>query len=142
MKRLPRRKFLELTGFAAASAALPRPACAQAYPNRPVKFVVPFPAGGATDILARILAQPLSEQLGQQVVIENKPGGGTNIAVQQVVNSPPDGYTFMMTVTSMTINPWLQKSQPFDFARDILPVSGLAEQPLVLDMFPGVPART
>src|SRR5581483_10151558 len=80
-------------------------------------------------------------QLGQQVVIENKPGGGTNIAVQQVVNSPPDGYTFMMTVTSMTINPWLQKSQPFDFARDILPVSGLAEQPLVLDMFPGVPAR-
>jgi tripartite-type tricarboxylate transporter receptor subunit TctC len=117
-------------------------ALAETYPSRPLRFVVPFPAGGATDILARILGQFLSEQLGQQVVIENKPGAGTNIAVQAVANAPPDGYTFMMTVTSMTINPWLHKSLPFDFERDILPVSGLAEQPLVLDLYPGVPAKT
>ncbi len=116
--------------------------CAQAYPNRPVRFVVPFPAGGATDILARILGNYLSERLGQQVIIENRPGGGTNIATAQVVKSPPDGYTMMMTVTSSTINAALYKSLPFEFQRDIVQVSGLAEQPLVLDLYPGVPAKT
>jgi len=139
---LPRRQFLRLAGAAVAMPAISRTALADMYPSRPVKFVVPFPAGGATDLLARILAHYLPEHLGQQVIIENKPGGGTNIAVQYVANQPADGYTFMMTVTSMTINPWLQKSQPFDYQRDILPVSGLAEQPLVLDLHPGVPAKT
>jgi tripartite-type tricarboxylate transporter receptor subunit TctC len=140
--RLPRRKFLHFAALAAASSALPRTAFAQAYPTRPVRFVVPFPAGGTTDILARILSQPLSERLGQQVVVENKPGGGTNIAVASVVKSPADGYTLLMTLATNTINPWLYKSLPFDFRRDIAPVSGLAELPLVLVINPGVPAKS
>jgi tripartite-type tricarboxylate transporter receptor subunit TctC len=107
-----------------------------------VRFVVPFPAGGTTDTLARLLGNVLSQRLDQQVVIENKPGGGTNIAVQSVVKSPPDGYTLLMTLSTNTINPWLYKSLPFDFQHDIVAVSGLAEQPLVLDVHPDVPAKT
>ena len=137
-----RRQVLRLAAAATASFAAPRWSFAQAYPNRPVRFVVPFPAGGATDILARILGNYLSERLGQQVIIENRPGGGTNIATAQVVKSPPDGYTMMMTVTSSTINAALYKSLPFEFQRDIVQVSGLAEQPLVLDLYPGLPAKT
>jgi tripartite-type tricarboxylate transporter receptor subunit TctC len=141
MTKLPRREFLSLAGSAAALSALPRPAIAQAYPIRPVKLVVAFTAGGTTDLLARILAQPLSERLGQQVVIENKPGGGTNIAMQSVVISPPDGYTLAMTFATNTINPSLYKSLPFDYQRDITPVSGLADLPLVLIVNKDVPAK-
>ena len=140
--RIPRRQFLRLAGLTAATSALPRSGWAQAYPTRPVRLVVPFPAGGTTDILARILGQYLSERLGQQVVIENKPGGGTNIAVQSVVKSPADGYTLLMTLATNTINPWLYKSLPFDFKRDIAPVSGLAELPLVLVINNEVPTKT
>jgi tripartite-type tricarboxylate transporter receptor subunit TctC len=139
---LPRRQFLRMAALAAASSAAPRLAFAQDYPTRPVRFVVPFPAGGTTDILARVLGQPLSERLGQQVVIENKPGGGTNIAVQQVVNSAPDGYTLLMMLATNTINPWLYKSLPFNFQRDIAPISGLAELPLVLVTSTALPAKT
>ncbi|HEY5607343.1 MAG TPA: tripartite tricarboxylate transporter substrate binding protein [Alphaproteobacteria bacterium] len=139
---LARRRLLQLAAGAAASAAIPKIAFAQSYPTRPVRLVVPFPAGGTTDILARILGQYLSERLGQQVVIENKPGGGTNIAVQSVVKSPADGYTLLMTLATNTINPWLYKSLPFDFRRDIAPVSGLAELPLVLVINNEVPAKT
>jgi tripartite-type tricarboxylate transporter receptor subunit TctC len=137
-----RRQFLRIAGVAVAAPAISRSAWAEAYPARPVRFMVPFPAGGTTDILARILGQHLSERLGQQVVIENKPGGGTNIAVQYVVKSPPDGYTLLMTLATNTINPWLYKSLPFDFRHDIVPVSGLAELPLVLVINPTVPAKT
>ena len=136
-----RRQFLRLAGLAAAIPVLPRPAFAQSYPTRPVKLVVAFPAGGTTDLLARILAQPLSERLGQQVVIENRPGGGTNIALQSVVNAAPDGYTLGMTFATNTINPSLYKSLPFDFQRDIAPVSGLADLPLVLVVNKDVPAK-
>jgi tripartite-type tricarboxylate transporter receptor subunit TctC len=139
---MKRRRFLTLAAGIGVAPALSRRAFAQAYPSRPVRFVVPFPAGGATDILARLLGQYLSERLGQQVIIENRPGGGTNIATAQVVKSPPDGYTMMMTVTSSTINAALYKSLPFEFQRDIVQVSGLAEQPLVLDLYPGLPAKT
>jgi tripartite-type tricarboxylate transporter receptor subunit TctC len=142
MQNHPRRHFLRLTAIAAASAAIPRASLAQAYPTRPVRLVVPFPAGGTTDILARILGEPLSQRLGQSVVVENKPGAGTNIAVQLVVKSPPDGHTLLMTLATNTINPWLYKSLPFDFQRDIAPVSGLAELPLVLVINPAVPAKT
>ena len=141
MNMLPRRKFIQLAGLAAASSALPRPALAQAYPTRPVKLVVAFTAGGTTDLLARLLAQPLSERLGQPVVIENKPGGGTNIGLQQVVNAPPDGYTIGMTFATNTINPSLYKTLPFDYQRDIAPVSGLADLPLVLVVNKDVPAK-
>ena len=132
MKKHSRREFVHLAALTTVASTLPRLAFAQAYPTRPIKFVVAFPPGGTTDLLGRILAAPLSERLGQQVVVENRPGGGTNIALQSVVNSPPDGYTLAMTFATNTINPSLYKSLPFDFQRDIAPVSGLADLPLVL----------
>jgi len=138
---LPRRRFLRLAGLTAAATAVSRPAFPQAYPTRPIKWVVPFPAGGTTDLISRIMSQWLAERLGQPVVIENRPGGGTNIAVQSVVNAPPDGYTLLLTVTTNTINPSLYKSLPFDFKRDITPVAGLAELPLILSVYPGLPAK-
>ena len=141
MKNLPRRQFLHLAGLAAASSVVSRPALAQAWPTRPVKLVVPFPAGGSTDLVGRIICQWLTERLGQSFIVENKPGGGTNIAVQQVVNAPPDGYTLLYTVSTQAINPSLYKSLPFDFQRDIVAVAGLAELPLVLVMNPQVPAQ-
>ena len=142
MKSLPRREFLRVAGLAAARSIVSQPAFAQAYPARPVRLVVPFNAGGSTDLVGRIICQWLSERLGQSFVVENKPGGGTNIATQLVVNSPPDGYTLLYTVSTHTINPSLYKSLPFDFQRDIVPVAGLAELPLVLVMNPQVPAKT
>jgi tripartite-type tricarboxylate transporter receptor subunit TctC len=142
MTTLPRRQFLRLAGLAAATSALARPSLAQAYPTRPVKLVVAFTAGGTTDLLARLLAQPLSERLGQQVVIENRPGGGTNIAMQSVINAPPDGYTLAMTFATNTINPSLFKSLPFDYQRDMAPVSGLADLPLVLVVNKDVSAKS
>jgi tripartite-type tricarboxylate transporter receptor subunit TctC len=138
---LHRRTFLRLTTLAAASA-LARPALAQSWPSRPIRFIVPFPAGGTTDLIARIMGQWLTDRLGQQIVVENKPGGGTNIGVQAVVNAAPDGYTLLFTVVTSVINPWLYKSLPYDFQRDIAPVAGLAELPLVMEVNPAVPART
>ena len=142
MKKLPRREFLRVAGLATASSIISRPTFAQAYPVRPVRLVVPFPAGGSTDLIGRIICQWLTERLGQSFIVENKPGGGTNIAVQLVVNSPPDGYTLLYTVSTNIINPSLYKSLPFDFKRDIVAVAGLAELPLVLVMNPQVPAKT
>jgi len=139
--RKTRRELLRLSALAAASA-LARPALAQAWPSRPIRFIVPFNAGGTTDLIARIISQWLAERLGQNVVVENKPGGGTNIGVQAVVNAAPDGYTWLFTVSTSTINPWLYKSLPFDFLRDITPVAGLAELPLVMEVTPSMPAKT
>ena len=136
-----RRHFL--AGAVAVSAvALPRLAAAQSYPSRPLRWVVPFPAGGSTDLIARLLGEWLAQKLGQPVVIENKSGGGTNIGVQAVVNAAPDGYTLLFALATNTINPSLYKSLPFDFQRDIAPVAGLAELPLVFDLNPSVPAKT
>src|SRR5690242_15553684 len=92
---IPRRQFLRLTTAAAALPALPRMAIAQTYPTRPVRWIVPYPAGGATDLISRVMAQWLTERLGQPVIIDNRPGGGTNIGTQAVVNSAPDGYTLL-----------------------------------------------
>ena len=138
---LHRRELLRLTSLAAASA-FAHPVLAQAWPTRPIRFIVPFNAGGTTDLIARIISQFLSERFGQQVIVENKPGGGTNIGVQAVVNAAPDGYTWLFTLATNVINPWLYKSLPFDFQRDIAPVAGLADQPLVMDVNPSVPAKT
>jgi len=135
-----RRHFL--AGAVAYAVALPRNALAQSYPSRPLRWVVPFPAGGSTDLIARLVGEWLSQKLGQPVVIENKPGGGTNIGVQAVVNAAPDGYTLLFALATNTINPSLYKSLPFDFQRDIAPVAGLAELPLVFDLNPSVPAKT
>jgi len=138
---LHRRQILRVAALAAA-AALPRPASAQAWPTRPIRWIVPFPAGGTTDLIARLMAQWLTERLGQTIIVENKPGGGTNIGVQAAVNAPPDGYTLLFTVATNAINPSLYKSLPFDFQRDIAAVAGLAELPLVMEVNPALPAKT
>jgi tripartite-type tricarboxylate transporter receptor subunit TctC len=139
---IARRRFLRLAGLAAASSAISRRASADTYPSRPLRWIVPFPAGGSTDLIARLMGEWLAARLGQPVIIENKPGGGTNIAVQAVVNAPADGYTLLFAVATNVINPALFKSLPFDFQRDIAPVAGLAELPLVLDVTPTLPANT
>jgi tripartite-type tricarboxylate transporter receptor subunit TctC len=137
-----RRRFLRLAGAAVALPALSRVAAAQAYPTRPIRWVVPYPGGGSTDLIARLVGQFISDRLGQPVVIENRPGGGTNIATQAVANAPPDGYTLLFTASTHTINVSLYQSLPFNFLRDITMVSGLTELPLVLVANPSVPAKT
>src|SRR5262249_15373231 len=137
---IPRRKFLRLATAAAALPALPRMAIAQNYPTRPVRWIVPYPAGGATDLISRVMAQWLTERLGQPVIVDNRPGGGTNIGPQAVVNSAPDGYTLLFTASTHTINVSLQPL-PFNFLRDITLVAGLTELPLVLDVSPKLPIK-
>jgi tripartite-type tricarboxylate transporter receptor subunit TctC len=112
------------------------------YPTRPVRMVVGFPAGGPTDVLARLVGQRLSERLGQQFVVENKPGAGSNIATESVVNAAPDGYTILVCASANTINTTLYKRLSFDFARDLAPVAGLARVPNALLVHPAVPARS
>jgi tripartite-type tricarboxylate transporter receptor subunit TctC len=138
--KLPRRKFLRLAATAAAVPVLPRAARAQTYPSRPVRWIVPYPAGGATDLISRLIGQWLTERLGQAVIIDNRPGGGTNIGTQAVVSSPPDGYTLLFTASTHTINVSLQQL-PFNFLRDITLVSGLSELPLVFDVSPKLPVK-
>jgi tripartite-type tricarboxylate transporter receptor subunit TctC len=138
----PRRQFLHLAAAAAALPAVSRVARAQTYPTRPVRWIVGYPPGGAFDIVARIMGQRLSEQLGQPIIIENKPGAGTNLAVQTVVNAPPDGYTLLFFGASNTINVTFYEALPFNFLRDVVPVAGLAGFALVMNVSPSVPART
>jgi tripartite-type tricarboxylate transporter receptor subunit TctC len=135
-----RRTFLRLAATAAVLPAVSRPATAQAYPTRPVRWIVPYPAGGATDLISRLMGQWLTERLGQTVIIDNRPGGGTNIGTQAVVSSLPDGYTLLFTASTHTINVSLQPL-PFNFLRDITLVSGLAELPLVMDVSPKLPVK-
>jgi tripartite-type tricarboxylate transporter receptor subunit TctC len=117
-------------------------AVAADYPTRPVKWVVPYPPGGTTDVLARIIAQWLTEKMGQTFVIENKPGGGNNIGVEMVVNSPPDGYTMLLVNPANGINATLYKNLPFNFIRDIAPVAGLVRTPNVMEVPNSFPAKT
>ena len=138
--KLPRRGFLRLAGLGTVLVA--QVASAQTYPTRPLRWIVPYPPGGATDLIARLMGQWLTERLGQPVIIENKPGGGTNIGVQAVVSAPPDGYTLLFAVATNAINVSLYKTLPFDFVKDIVPVAGLSELPLVMEVNPSVPART
>ena len=140
MKLPHRRHVLHLAAGAATLPAVSRIAWAQAYPSRPVRWIVGFPPGGGADTVARIAGQWLSDRLGQPVIIENKPGGGTNISVQAVVNSPPDGYTLLLVGSPAATNAALYPSLPFNFLRDIAPVAGLVWYPLVLAAHPSVPA--
>jgi tripartite-type tricarboxylate transporter receptor subunit TctC len=117
-------------------------AAAQNWPTRPVRLIVPFPPGGGSDIIARIIGQWLSERLPQPVVIENKPGGNTNVAVHAVVNSPPDGHTLLFVGTSSAINATFYRTLPFDFLRDIAPVAGLIATPMVLEANPLFPVKS
>lgn len=122
--------------------ALAGPASAQDYPNHPVRWVVGYPAGGTTDILARVVGQRLSEKLGQQFVIENKPGAGNNIATESVVNAAPDGYTLLLVNPANGINASLYSKLNFNFINDIMPVVGLIRVPNVMEVNPSVPAKT
>ena len=140
--KLPRRQFLHLATIAAALPALSRSARAQAYPYKPLRWIVGFPPGGGADTVARVMGSWLSERLGQPVIIENRPGAGTNIAVQAVVNSPPDGYTLLFLGASAIVNTSMYENLPFNLQRDIAPVSGLIDYPMVMAAHPSVPAKT
>jgi tripartite-type tricarboxylate transporter receptor subunit TctC len=142
MKLPHRRQFLHLAAGAVAVPALPRDARAQTYPSRPVRIIVAFAAGGTGDILARLIGQWLSERLGQPFVIENRPGAGSNIATELVVNSPQDGYTLLLVSTSAGINATLYDKLSFNFIRDVTPVVGLVRAPNVLVVHPAFPAKT
>ena len=142
MKLHHRRKFLRLAAGAAALPAIPRIANAQTYPTRPVRIIVGFPAGGATDILARITGQWLSERLGQQFIIENRAGAGGNIGTEAVVKAPPDGYTLLQIATPNGLNAALYQNLNFNFIRDIAPVIGAMRTSYAIVVHPSVPANT
>src|SRR6516162_11596216 len=140
--RSSRRRFLH---FATGAMALPlasRLAFAQAYPSRPVRIIVPVAPGGALDILARIMGQWLSERLGQSVVIENRPGAGTNIGIEAAVRAAPDGYTLLLIPASVTTNATLYQDLTFNFIRDIEPVAMISTLPMVMEINPQIPAKT
>jgi tripartite-type tricarboxylate transporter receptor subunit TctC len=139
--KLPRRNFLHLAAGAAALPAVSRVAWAQAYPMRPVRLIEGFGAGGAGDIVARLIGQWLSERLGQPFVVENRTGAATNIATDAVVRAAPDGYTLLMITSANAINAAMFKLN-FDFVRDIAPVAGIVYVPLLMEVHPSFPART
>jgi len=140
--KLPRRKFLHLAAGAAAFPAVSRVAWAQVYPSRPARIVVPFPAGGGPDIIARLMGQGLSERLGQQFVIENRPGAASNIGTEIVVKAPPDGYTLLMVVATNTINATLYTNLNFNLIRDIAPVASIAGTSYGMLVNQSFPAKT
>jgi tripartite-type tricarboxylate transporter receptor subunit TctC len=135
-------RFLRLALAIAALALLGSGVASAQYPTRPVRLVVGFAPGGPTDILARRMAQYLSEKLGQQFVVENKPGATGNIATEYVINQPPDGYTILVTTTANAINMTFYSKLSFNFLRDVEPVAGLASITYIMALNPGVPAKT
>ena len=142
MKLPHRRHVLHLVAGAAALPAVSRISWAQAYPSRPVRVIVGFAAGGATDIVARIMGQWLSERLGQQFVVENRPGAGTNIATEVVVNAAPDGHTLLMVSPTNAVNASLYDKLSYNFIRDIAPVAGVTRVANVMVVNPSFPAKT
>ena len=141
--KFPRRQFLHLVAGAATLPAVSRLAWAQAYPARPVRIIVGFPAGNASDIIVRLMAQSLSERLGQQFVVENRPGAGSTIGTEVVVRSPPDGYTLLMEVVTVNaINATYYANLNYNFIRDIAPVANIVSGPFVMVVNLSVPAKT
>jgi tripartite-type tricarboxylate transporter receptor subunit TctC len=140
--KLPRRKFLHVAAGAAALPSLSLGAAADDYPTRPVKIVVGFAAGGAVDIVARLIAQWLSDRIGQQCVVENRPGAGNNIATEYVLKSDPDGYTLLLTNPTNAINATYYENLPYDFIRDSAPVAGIMRVPNVMEVSPLLPTTT
>jgi tripartite-type tricarboxylate transporter receptor subunit TctC len=140
--KLARRQFLDLAAGAAALFALPHIARAQVYPSRPVRLIVPFAPGGATDIVARLIGQWMSEHLGQPFVIDNRPGAGGNLGAEAVVKAQPDGYTILMASTTNAINATLYDNLNFNFIRDIAPVATISRNGLVMVVHPSIPAKT
>ena len=137
-----RRKFLKMAACAAAFPVAAPTARAQSYPARPVRVVVPVAAGGANDVTGRIIAQWLSERLGQQFVIENRPGAGTNVGTEAVIRSPADGYTLLISGSNAAINPSLFKALNFNFIRDTAPIGSIVRVPQLMQVNPSVPAKT
>ena len=142
MKLSHRRQFLHLAAGAAALPAVSRFAWAQAYPTRPVRIVVGFAPGGASDILARLMGQWLTERLSQPFIIDNRPGASSNIGTEAVVKASPDGHTLLMVSTTNAINATLYDKLSFDILRDIAPVAALTREPHVIVLNPSVPAKT
>jgi tripartite-type tricarboxylate transporter receptor subunit TctC len=140
--KLPRRTFLHLAAGAAALPAVSRLARAQSYPSRPVRIIAPTAPGGAPDILARLIGPWLSERLGQQFVVENRPGSGSNIGTEAVVRASPDGYTLLVVSSANTINATLYDKLNFVFLRDITAVAGIISLPFVMVANPSVPPKT
>jgi tripartite-type tricarboxylate transporter receptor subunit TctC len=140
--KLPRRNFLHLAAGAAALPAVSRIAWAQTYPSRPVRIIVPFPAGQATDTIARLMGQSLSERLGQPFVIENRTGAGGNMATESVVRATPDGYTLLLVGLPNAVNATLYSKLNFNFIRDIAPVASIGGGPYVMVVNASVPAKT
>jgi tripartite-type tricarboxylate transporter receptor subunit TctC len=140
--KLPRRKFLHLAAGAAALPAVSRLARAQAYPSRPVRLIVPLAPAGASDITARLIGQWLSERLGQQFVIDNRPGGGGNIGTESVVRAPADGYTLLLVGGFNAVNATFYDKLNYNFIRDIAPVASIIRTPFVIAVNPTVPAKT
>jgi tripartite-type tricarboxylate transporter receptor subunit TctC len=140
--KLPRRKFLHLTAGAAALPTASRIAWSLDYPSRPVRIIVPFPAGQASDTIARLMGQSLSERLGQVFVIENRTGAGGNIGTESVVRATPDGYTLLLVGVSNAMNATLYKKLNFNFIREIAPVASIGGGPYVMVVNPSVPAKT
>jgi tripartite-type tricarboxylate transporter receptor subunit TctC len=140
--KLMRRRFLQAAIVSATMPALSRISSAQAYPNRPVRLISGFPAGGANDILARVIGQWLSDRLGQQFVVENRPGAAGNIATEMAVRAPADGYTLAMLTVTHAINATLYEKLNYDLIRDIAPVASMIRAPLVMDVNDSFPAKT
>ena len=140
--KLPRRNFLHVAAGAAALSAVARFARAQAYPTRPVRIVVGFASGSAPDIIARLMGQWLSERLGQQFLVENRPGAGTNIGTEAVVRAPADGYTLLLVGAPNAINTTLYDKLSFNFLRDIAPVAGISRERIVMVVHPSFSAKT
>jgi tripartite-type tricarboxylate transporter receptor subunit TctC len=142
MKRLRRRRFLQLAGAAAAVPALPRLAAALDYPTRPVKIIAGFPAGGAVDIVARLIGDWLSQYFHQQFFVENRPGAANNIATEDLTKAPPDGYTLLLTNPTNVINATLYQHLKYNFLRDTVAVAGIMRVPNVLVVGAQVPVKT
>jgi tripartite-type tricarboxylate transporter receptor subunit TctC len=139
---LPRRRFLNLASGAIALPAVSRVARAQAYPARPVRIVVPFAPAGGSDITARLMGKWLSERLGQQFIVENRPGAGGNIGTEAVVRASPDGYTLLLVSSANAVNATLYEKLSFNFSRDIAPIAGLTGDPQVMEVNTSVPVKT
>ena len=142
LMKFPRRQFLRLAAGAAALPAMPRVAKAQAYPSRPVRIIVGYPPGGATDAMARLVAHQLPERLGQQFIVDNRPGPGGNIGTEAVVRSQPGGYTLLLIFSANAINATFYDKLSFNFIRDIAPIASIARSPFVMEVHPSVPAKT
>lgn len=140
--KFARRRFLRLAGSTVALPALSRAAFAAGYPNGPVRIIVGFAPGGTTDVVARLIGAYLSERLGQPFIVENKPGAGTNIATEEVLHAPADGYTLLLATVSNAVNASLFNNLSFDYLRDAAPIAGIMEVPNILEVNPAVPVKT